>query len=93
MHSLSTYNAAWSRTKYEPFDGDGCTFLTISRHATPTAGGRSALHGREGGSAGDPLAVRERGPEDTGEITRPRRRPNREAAREKFGRGEDVATR
>ena len=86
-HLLSRFE----QDRFEPLDGDGCTFLTVGymqrrlrevgAHCTGEKAAAKALRWLcENGIL-----------ENTQRVKKPRRRENREAAREKFGRGAGMA--
>ena len=85
-HLLSRFK----QDEFERFDDDGRTFLTTGymQRRLREVGARCT------GEKAAALALRwlcESGViEDTGEVKKPRRRANRMAAREKFGRGDDA---
>jgi hypothetical protein len=79
------------QTEFEPFDEDGKTFLSNGwmRSRLRDVGARCT--GEKAATKAVRWLCEIRLLESTGEVKKPRRRENREAAREKFGRGGGAA--
>ena len=79
------------QTEFEPFDEDGKTFLSDGCMQCRLRDVGARCTGEKAAAKAIRWLCESGLLENTGEVEKPRRRANREAAREKFGRGEGAA--
>jgi hypothetical protein len=78
--------------EFEPFEDDGRTFLTVGHMQRLLRAVGARCSGEKAAAQAIRWLCSTGIIEDTGEVKKPRQRPNRIAAREKFGRVEDART-
>ena len=79
------------QTEFEPFDEDGKTFISNGWMQCRLRDVGARCQGEKAAAKALRWLCENGLLENTGEVKKPRRRENREAAREKFGRGEGAA--